>query len=370
VEYLEKYDPKKLVTETTLRETYLGISVTSFSGVHSDVISSEIEPICLSVMLNKYSKYAAISFEYGSDDIFIDALHGFQTNQLERKHTNPLISPARFDPILCAEKPRSRMAVRYVTGIWLDNDGGDLTHKEFADLFPHYRMAIYNSYSSKASLLKWRVFIPTSHLTSPDAYMAITKQIMAVLNDADYQNNAYFKKHPSSKLKKHGFDTSKLAPENLFYLPCQPADPTGYIWQDYNGGIRKPLDVMAAISNTILPGTPDLIYVPKPPKPVSNPNASDRVKRLQARLAQEYKANDTRLEKALSRWRLAGRGNGHNEFFVLASALHRIGLDEATIRTHLEFEATSAERRKEIPGLIRIRLKDRYLTNHGPQSPA
>ena len=47
-------------------------------------------------------------------------------------------------------------------GIWLDNDGGDLTHQEFARLFPRLRMVISNSYSSTAEKPRWRVFIPTT----------------------------------------------------------------------------------------------------------------------------------------------------------------------------------------------------------------
>ena len=66
----------------------------------------------------------------------------------------------------------------HVWGIWLDNDGGDLTHQEFARLFPRLRMVICNSYSSTPEKPRWRVFIPTTVAMPIVAHEAICQQIM------------------------------------------------------------------------------------------------------------------------------------------------------------------------------------------------
>ena len=80
------------------------------------------------------------------DDIeaFIDGLHWWHQFSYESKETNGLISPAIFDPSLSEETSRGLANIRAIWGIWLDNDGGDLTHEEFARLFPRLRMVIVN----------------------------------------------------------------------------------------------------------------------------------------------------------------------------------------------------------------------------------
>ena len=86
------------------------------------------------------------------DDIeaFIDGLRYFHQFAYERKEMNGLISPSIFDPSLSEDTSRGLANIRAIWGIWLDNDGGDLTHEEFARLFPRLRMVIFNSYSSTA----------------------------------------------------------------------------------------------------------------------------------------------------------------------------------------------------------------------------
>ena len=46
-----------------------------------------------------------------------------------------MIAPACFDPDASDETSRGLDNVRHIRGIWLDNDGGDLTYQEFADCF-------------------------------------------------------------------------------------------------------------------------------------------------------------------------------------------------------------------------------------------
>jgi hypothetical protein len=81
---------------------------------------------------------------YPLDDIeaFIDGLCWWHQFAYERKEANGLISPSIFDASLSDDTNRGRANIRAIWGIWLDNDGGDLTHQEFARLFPRLRMVI------------------------------------------------------------------------------------------------------------------------------------------------------------------------------------------------------------------------------------
>jgi len=99
---------------------------------------------------------------YPLNDIetFVDGLRWWHQFSHERKEANGLISPAIFDPSLSDETCRGLANIRAIWGIWLDNDGGDLRHEEFARLFPRLRMVIVNSYSSTREKPRWRVFIP------------------------------------------------------------------------------------------------------------------------------------------------------------------------------------------------------------------
>ena len=97
-----------------------------------------------------------------------------------------MIAPADFDPDASDETTRGLDNVRHIRGIWLDNDGGDLTYQEFAKLFPHLRMAIWNTYSHTSANPRWRVFIPTTLAMSVDIHKMIMRQIESVLNEKGY----------------------------------------------------------------------------------------------------------------------------------------------------------------------------------------
>jgi hypothetical protein len=101
-------------------------------------------------------------FPLDDTDAFVDGLRYFHQFSYESKELNGLISPAIFDQSLSDETSRGLVNIRAIWGIWLDNDGGDLTHEEFARLFPRLRMLIVNSFSSTPANPRWRVFIPTT----------------------------------------------------------------------------------------------------------------------------------------------------------------------------------------------------------------
>ena len=203
------------------------------------------------------------------DDIeaFIDGLHWWHQFSNESKETNGLISPAIFDPSLSEETSRGLANIRAIWGVWLDNDGGDLTHEEFVRLFPRLRMVIVNSYSSTREKPRWRVFIPTTIAMPIAAHRAIGEQIMRTVNRAGYWSKKQLEANDRIKSRLcHGFDMGKLTPSSLFYLPCQAENPAHSFFIDHNarpgadrstrlGGIRREPSPTAA--GTRSDGQPD-----------------------------------------------------------------------------------------------------------------
>ena len=119
-------------------------------------------------------------------ETFIAGLRWWHQFSYNSKQGNGLISPAVFDPSLSDETSRGLANIRAIWGIWLDNDGGDLTHQEFARLFPRLRIVVINSYSGTRQAPRWRVFIPTTVAMPIAAHRAIAGQIMRTLNKAGF----------------------------------------------------------------------------------------------------------------------------------------------------------------------------------------
>jgi hypothetical protein len=153
------------------------------------------------------------------DDVeqFIDGLRFFHAESYRSKEANGLISPAIFDPSLSEDTSRGLANIRAIWGVWLDNDGGDLTHEEFARLFPRLRMAVFNSYSSTREKRRWRVFIPTTVAMPISAYKAIAEQVMRTVNRAGFWAQKQLDTDARIKSRRtHGFDMGKLTPSSLF----------------------------------------------------------------------------------------------------------------------------------------------------------
>jgi hypothetical protein len=71
-------------------------------------------------------------FPRDDTEAFIDGLRFFHASAYESKAMNGLISPSIFDPALVDDTCRGLANIRAIWGIWLDNDGGDLSPDEFA----------------------------------------------------------------------------------------------------------------------------------------------------------------------------------------------------------------------------------------------
>ena len=306
------------------------------------------------------------------DDVeqFIDGLRFFHAESYRSKEANGLLSPAIFDPSLSDETKRGLANIRCVWGIWLDNDGGDLTHQEFARLFPRLRMVICNSYSSTPEKPRWRVFIPTTIAMPIAAYKAIGEQIMRTVKRAGYWSRQQLEADPRIKSRRtHGFDMGKLTPSSLFYLPCQSENPADSFFIDHDSASRQPLDPYqwagyAANHHrqepepSARPATPIAEPVQQPMPPTVCPKL--RLMREMIAAEEATKVQDDRAQRqavAIQTWRLAPVEAGHAAFFQLAVDLRSSGLNLAGIELTLWQEAGyarhPAERRREIRNIMR-----------------
>jgi len=70
------------------------------------------------------------------DDSFISGLRDLQNRVLSDKEEAGAFSPWYLNPNKAEGTCRGLANTMHVRGIWLDNDGDDLSHEEFAELLP------------------------------------------------------------------------------------------------------------------------------------------------------------------------------------------------------------------------------------------
>ncbi|BCM86483.1 hypothetical protein [Methylobacterium indicum] len=325
------------------------------------------------------------------DDSFITGLRDLH-QRVVAKEESGVFSPAHFEPTKAAETDRGLGNITHLRGIWLDNDGGDLDHAEFAALFPYLRVVVWNTASSTPEEPRWRAFIPTTCAMSIEVHGLILNQAVKVLNRAGYYGDRQLKKRKRPGARRHGFDESKFTAASLFYLPCQARDPEGSFFIDYGEGNPKrgPLDVRAWIDNCILdlrrPGassrTQASMKVEIAPTAPALPNlaikTSAALRMVREKLHEQQTQSlagqrDAMIAKAVEMWRSTPRGDGHRAFFGLAAALKRAGLDEFGIKAKLYEEAqyghSPRERRGEIKDLLQSLRKVGTFTQGSANQP-
>ena len=140
----------------------------------------------VSIFASIYSTEPSYHLDYESVDEFVAALKGVWRETIAGKEDNMLLSPATFDATLSEDTSRGKANVRYIRGLWLDNDGGDLPYGEFAKLFPRLRMVCMNTFSTAPGNERYRVFIPTTHAMTVTVHAEIMGQIERIMNNAGY----------------------------------------------------------------------------------------------------------------------------------------------------------------------------------------
>ena len=169
--------------------------------------------------------------------------------------------------------------------------------------------------------------------------------------------------------KHHGFDTGKLTPSSLFYLPCQAEHPAGSFFIDYNSASRQPLNPYvwagyAANHHRPEPGPSETVAetVAEPVALPMPPTNCPKLRRMRELLAEEAAAkvqNDRgqRQEAAIQKCRAAPAKCGNEAFFRFGVDLRSAGMSMADIEATLGQEAGNgrhpAERRREIRNVMR-----------------
>jgi hypothetical protein len=326
-----------------------------------------------SIFADIYSKYALDqggSFSTGDFVAWLRDLH----ERVVAKSDAFLWSPAEFDANKAVDTCRGLANITGIWGVWLDCDGGDLGISEFAAMFPHLTMVIYNSTSSTLAAPRWRAVIPTTCAMSTDVHADIVAQIAKSLNRRGYFSRKQFEKRAAKGLggKCHGFDTPKFAPSSLFYLPAQAAaGPGASFLLTFDGGMRRGIDPYRWIDKSIIDKRPEPQPVPDAAPTTSGSAPPSLVRkdpkliRLVMAIEAEKQVNrpgnsQARVDTAINRWRQHHDGTGNHEFFVLAVSLDATGIGRAEIERSLHDEATFShsrqsvrDRRASIPAIMR-----------------
>lgn len=169
-----------------------------------------------------------------SHDQFIYKLREYHRRTVSSKESNRLMTLGCPAPDPISMRRAENMA--FANGIMIDNDGGDLTPDEFANLFPHTAMVIYNTYSCTSLHRRWRAYIPTEYIMHPDMYKNVIEQIFIAVEKEG------FNKDGTDGKRKHGFDKGKKNAANVLYLPCQAGEADASFFLEYRDSQRKPLD--------------------------------------------------------------------------------------------------------------------------------
>lgn len=332
-----------------------------------------ISPLSGTAFATIYDKTPLGQIDHQDDDAFIAELARLHQDVVAKEDAG-LFAPACFDATRSDETARGLANVTYLRGIWLDNDGGDLTYAAFADLFPYLRVVVWNTASSTPEKPRWRVFIPTTCAMSVEVHKLIIAEIVGVLNNAGYWGKRKLETDKRIKVRRcHGFDESKFTANSMFYLPCRAKHPKGSFFTDF--GVddleRGPLSVHDWLDRVIrkwkpepeiipiLPLTKSSIVLPNPAPTSSQPT---KLQMLRERLALDHRESmagrrDEKVKRAIEAWRSTPDGMGHHNFFVLGAALWRAGLEPHEVRTKLHEAVLLAnspgKRRREINGIIK-----------------
>lgn len=295
---------------------------------------------------SRTARFASASFLHDSVGDFIGELKRLSLTAYPIKESIPLISPACFNPDNMAEKDRATQNIEFLRGIWLDNDGGEVSPEAVPGIFRDLQMVIFNSHSSTKAKPRYRVFIPTTSVFSVETHNTIMRGIWELLHkegfEADKESEAV------DGRRFHGFDWGKRQAASLFHLPCQAADASGNLFLEYMGDGRRPLEPTEWIRKYH-------------EEPLAESTVGDDQRSIDLGVDWE------RAEAAKAKWRNSPKisGHGNSEFFQLSLKLTSAGMPYDQIERELKQEAVYAlnpsKRRRQIPSIIS------WLKQHRPK---
>ncbi|UPJ96405.1 DEAD/DEAH box helicase family protein [Bradyrhizobium sp. 172] len=266
-----------------------------------------------------------------SGEHFTKAMAAAHGRKVASKESNPLFSPAIFDPSRSIGSNRGRDNILYLQNIVLDFENGDLRPTDIPELFPDLQLIVTNSYSHTIDGPRFRVIMLTSAKVGPSAYEALWDAVADKLREAGYTKSPRAK----SRLKRSGLDHSKRAATSLFYLPAQAASGSDSFFRFYDDDHRHPLNPERWLRNFRLETPSEL--------------AVDGANRTGADAAG--------VAAAIAKWRAASQGQGNEAFYSLALELSRLGFAVEEIEGTLRREANSArspeERRNQISSIMK-----------------
>jgi hypothetical protein len=282
---------------------------------------------------------------------FIAFMRDLHTRNVAKPDSG-LWSPSEFESKPGVSTGRGLANITAVHGVFLDNDGGDLSPEEFAAMLPHYMMVIHNSSSSTPDHMKWRAIIPTTCAMTIDVHREMMLQIRQALNRRGYFDKKQLAKKAETGLggKCHGFDPSKYNAASMFYLPAQAAaGPHASFFHVFDGGKRKAINPYQWIDKTIINHQPEPEPLPATVKSIPAPPVRKDPKLTRALLLIEsekrkhHRQNyEERVDAAIQRWHEHPKGSGNQAFFDLAMALAGAGMERSEIKDTLYAEAAYA----------------------------
>ena len=287
---------------------------------------------------------ADCTVNYKGVEDFISQLRRWNASTVRSKQSVRLISPASFDASLSNRTNRGLENVVSTWGVWLDNDGADLSHGQFASIFPNLRIVVFNSFNTRADNPRYRVFIPTTTTMSGNAYRIIVEQILKKVNAKGFWSAEQLAKKARIKSRLlHGFDMSKIGPASLFFLPSQAGARECSFFCDYNEQGRLPLNPYdwAAETDEQSLAAPMVPILPEPAKPLSQ-------------------AQQAKCDAAIAEWRTSKShpGTGNQAFFKLGVRLRANGMGlpdiQATLISEAAYARTPSERYGEVTRIINM----------------
>lgn len=283
---------------------------------------------------------------FNSNEEFFVWLKSLSKRELVSKDDNTLISPSYFEKKPGLKSTRAVANVIFANGIMLDNDGFGILPEQFAVMFPELKFIAYNTFSSTKDRLRYRICIPTSRPMCAFESYAIIGLIFERMEKQGFLLQSPDKDRP--EIKAHGFDPSKKTPNSMFYLPSQAEDPEGSFFHEQLEEPRKPLDVDAWMKLVPVPEV-----VPSKPKT----SALIIIPTVSPSLPSSVDAEAVTLVKATWRNSHLNPGTGNYQFWCLAEALRRAGMDDdealrQTLTEEAMFGRSPEKRLAEIDDLV------------------